>query len=155
MFPPATMVPDWSRNTANGWAAVHGYHYVKGNYRLINDNLLDLSHAQSVHTTTFAGPGVNEAPWRCRWMVTSSAPGEPFVHGSNADSSKTRHEQRSGSLSWFDFMAPCYTLVILSVEPPGPTQTIGEPLFIAMNSATPETERTMHYFWSLARCPAH
>ena len=57
------LIPGWiSRNTDAGWKAVHGYHHVKGQWQLVIDNLLDLSHVTYTHKTTLAGPGVDDTP---------------------------------------------------------------------------------------------
>ena len=147
------LIPDWSRNTAKGWTAIHGYHHVRCNYQLINDNLLDLSHTQFVHPTTLAGPGVNETPMELKIDGDVVRTGRTIR---NTDPTpmhlKLGLSGKVDRYQWSDFMAPCYTLVILSAEPVGETQNIGQPLFIVMNSAVPETAHTTHYFWSVARC---
>ena len=45
-----------------GWTGVHGTLYVKANYQLLIDNILDLTHVVFVHKTTLAGGGVAETP---------------------------------------------------------------------------------------------
>ena len=148
------LIPDWSRNTAPGWVAALGYHYVKGNYELVTDNLLDLSHTTYVHKTTLAGPGVDETP------MELSVDGDVIRTGRtirNVDPVPLHRAVMgiTGKIDrwqWSDFMAPSHIVVILGVEPAGTTSTINTPLFIVMNSATPETERTTHYFWSVSRC---
>ena len=56
------LIPDFSENVKAGWAGVHGTIYVKGNYQLLVDNLLDLTHVVFVHKSTLGGSGVAEAP---------------------------------------------------------------------------------------------
>ena len=55
-------IPDFSENVKPGWTGVHGMLYVKGNYQLLIDNILDLTHVVFVHKTTHAGGGVAETP---------------------------------------------------------------------------------------------
>jgi vanillate O-demethylase monooxygenase subunit len=55
-------IPDFSENVKPGWTGVHGMLYVKGNYQLLIDNILDLTHVVFVHKTTLAGGGVAETP---------------------------------------------------------------------------------------------
>ena len=52
------LIPDFSENVKPGWTGVHGTLYVKGNYQLLIDNILDLTHVVFVHKTTLAGGGV-------------------------------------------------------------------------------------------------
>ena len=148
------LIPDWSRNTAEGWTAVHGYHHVKGNYQLVIDNLLDLSHTTYVHKTTLAGPGVDETPMfvdvegdvvRTGRIIRNVDP-VPMHRATMKIDGKIDRWQLS------DFFSPCYILVTLGVEPAGTVETMTVPLFIVINSLTPETETTTHYFWSSARC---
>ena len=49
-------------NVKPGWTGVHGMLYVKANYQLLIDNILDLTHVVFVHKTTLAGGGVAETP---------------------------------------------------------------------------------------------
>ena len=44
------------------WVAAEGYHNVAADYRLLNDNLLDLSHETYVHTRTIGHEAVAESP---------------------------------------------------------------------------------------------
>lgn len=153
MADPA-LIPDWSRNTAEGWTAVHGYHHVEGNYQLVIDNLMDLSHTTYVHKTTLAGPGVDETPMfvnlegdvvRTGRIIRNVDP-VPMHRSTFGITGKIDRWQLS------DFFSPCYILVTLGVEPAGTVETMTTPLFIVINSLTPETETSTHYFWSSARC---
>ncbi|MBW9105065.1 aromatic ring-hydroxylating dioxygenase subunit alpha [Paraburkholderia phenoliruptrix] len=55
-------VPDFSYLDDPAWTACVGYHFVEADYRLINDNLLDLSHESYVHDTTIGNDAVAQAP---------------------------------------------------------------------------------------------
>ena len=53
--------------TCTGWtirngSSSEGYHHVEANYRLLNDNLLDLSHETYVHAKTIGHEAVAETP---------------------------------------------------------------------------------------------
>ena len=58
----ASTVPDvhWLDDPA--WVAAEGYHNVAADYRLLNDNLLDLSHETYVHMRTIGHEAVAESP---------------------------------------------------------------------------------------------
>ena len=49
----ASLVPDFHWMDDARWAAAEGYHHVEADYRLLIDNLLDISHETFVHPETF------------------------------------------------------------------------------------------------------
>ena len=57
------LVPDafWFANPA-AWATATGYHHIAAEYRLLVDNLLDLSHESFVHTDTIGNGAVADSP---------------------------------------------------------------------------------------------
>ena len=58
-----SLVPDIWRNEDAGWACVVGDPmYMKGDYRLVADNLLDPSHVSFVHRSTLGTDDVAEIP---------------------------------------------------------------------------------------------
>jgi vanillate O-demethylase monooxygenase subunit len=148
------LIPSWmSRNTDDGWKAVHGYHYVKGNYQLVIDNLLDLSHVTYTHKTTLGGPGIDETPMEVELdgdVVRTTrvirnvdpAPIHRAIKGFNGKIDRWQNSQ---------FDAPIYILVTLGAEYTGVTEKLVSPTHLVINSATPETETTTHYFWSVTR----
>jgi phenylpropionate dioxygenase-like ring-hydroxylating dioxygenase large terminal subunit len=149
-----TLIPDWSTNTAPGWAAVHGYHYVKANYQLVVDNLLDLSHVTYTHKTTLAGPGVDDVPMevfvedevvKTQRIIRNVDPA-PIHRATKGLNGKIDRWQLS------EFRAPIYILVTLGAEPAGTTEMLQMPSHLVLNSATPESATTTHYFWSVTRC---
>jgi phenylpropionate dioxygenase-like ring-hydroxylating dioxygenase large terminal subunit len=150
-----SLIPEWTaRNTDTGWTAVHGYHHVKGHYQLVLDNLLDLSHVTYTHKTTLAGPGIDDTPMevtidgdvvRTQRVIRNVDPA-PIHRATKGLTGKIDRWQLSA------FHAPIYILVTLGAEPAGTTETLQVPSHLVINSATPETETTTHYFWSVTRC---
>ena len=57
------LVPDVHWMDSPGWVAAEGYHHVAANYKLLNDNLLDLSHETYVHGKTIGHDSVAESPF--------------------------------------------------------------------------------------------
>jgi vanillate O-demethylase monooxygenase subunit len=149
------LIPEWtSRNTDAGWTAVHGYHHVKGHYQLVIDNLLDLSHVTYTHKTTLAGPGVDDTPMevevdgnvvRTSRVIRNVDPA-PIHRATKGLTGKIDRWQLS------EFRAPIYILVTLGAEPAGTTENLQTPSHMVINAATPETDATTHYFWSVTRC---
>jgi vanillate O-demethylase monooxygenase subunit len=150
----AEQIPDLSRNTSRDWVAVRDYIYVKGNYQLLIDNIMDLTHTFFVHKSTLAGPGVNENPL----TVTVD---ENSVHGErvmrNVDPAPIFRAAlgRDGKIDrWqiIEYHPPILAVAILAAKEPGTVETLDVPTHILYNLFTPETERTTHYFWSTVRC---
>ena len=44
-----------------------------------------------------------------------------------------------------------YIKIILGAKEAGANTPMGEPVHVVLNSLTPESENTIHYFWSVAR----
>ncbi len=148
------LIPEWvGRNTADGWKAVYGYHHVKGHYQLVIDNLLDLSHITYTHKTTLAGPGIDETPMaveqegdvvRTSRVIRNVDPA-PIHRAIKGFTTKIDRWQLS------EFRAPIYILVTLGAELAGTHENLQQPTHLVINSATPETDNTTHYFWSVTR----
>jgi vanillate monooxygenase len=150
------LLPDWSPHTSPEWTTVHGYHYVKANYLLLIDNLLDLTHLAFVHRTTLGASGPSD--WLAQQQVWTE--GEAVrtrrVMRDVAPSGLVRATKRfvDGRIdrfqtSWFGL--PSYVLVSLGAEAAGARDEMELPHHIVPNNITPETETTTHYFWSVSR----
>ena len=59
----AAVVPDVRWRELAGWKFIGGYEHVAADYRLLNDNLLDLSHESFVHRDTIGNHAVADAPF--------------------------------------------------------------------------------------------
>lgn len=124
-------------------------------YRLGIDNLLDLSHLAYVHRTTLGNPAVAESAEVgterhgegvrvTRWMIDVPAP--PMYRrlvdfGTNID-------------RWqiIDFSPPGFVKLDLGGAPTGTGARQGDRSRgferKSLNALTPETERSIHYFWA-------
>jgi vanillate O-demethylase monooxygenase subunit len=117
------------------------------------DNLLDLSHVTYTHKTTLAGPGVDDTPMEVEidgevvrtTRVIRNVDPAPIHRAIKGFTGKIDRWQNS------QFDAPSYILVTLGAEIAGTTEKLIEPTHLVINSITPETERTSHYFWSVTR----
>lgn len=56
------LVPDFHWMTSPDWAVAQGYHFIEADYRLLVDNLLDLSHETFVHPETIGTAAVADSP---------------------------------------------------------------------------------------------
>ena len=148
-----TLIPDFSENVKPGWTGVHGLLYVKGNYQLLIDNILDLTHVVFVHKTTLAGGGVTETPLEVE-IKDDLVRGRRLMR--NVDTAPIYKAARNlhGKIDrwqYLEFRPPIYARITLGAREAGSELPFGTPTHVVLNSFTPETERTTHYFWSTVR----
>lgn len=137
-----------------GRKVLRGYTHVKAPYEFCTDNLMDLSHIEFVHRSTFAGDGVIFAGvhtvidegatlhsnW---WMENVPAPSAcrpPYVEGQLTD-------------HWLDMRwnAPASMQLRLGATLPGTPREAGYEVGGQAHIVTPETATTAHYFTANAR----
>ncbi|MDO8370331.1 MAG: aromatic ring-hydroxylating dioxygenase subunit alpha [Polaromonas sp.] len=160
------LVPDMHWNDDPAWAGDGKLITVKCDYRLVVDNLMDLTHEAFVHGSSIGNREVAEAPFVAthgdrtatvtRWMENITPP--PFWAG------QIRHARNYSGLvdRWqvIRFEAPCTVTIDVGVAEAG-TGAIpkdGQPgdrsqgvNGFVLNTITPETNGTCHYFWAFAR----
>ncbi|MBP7336531.1 aromatic ring-hydroxylating dioxygenase subunit alpha [Niveispirillum sp.] len=149
----ADLVPDLPWLTLPHWTSSTGYTHVMGDYRLLSDNLLDLSHETYIHQATI-GNGEEESiadyPVRVtvdgkvirahREMPDITPP--PFfklLAGGGDD-----RIDRWQTAIW---TAPAVNMTDVGVRPVGAglDKTL---VSRVLHLLTPETERSTHYFWA-------
>ena len=146
---PST-IPDFSVHEDPGYRTFYELLPVKGNYQLVCDNLLDLSHTQFLHHMLTQTDGDERT-------VDLKQEGETIT--SIGVSRNFRRDPFAAALwpdgperidSYFDLRwdAPGNMLLHISATPVG-----GGKGFTVYGAqlATPESETTTHYFWSFAR----
>lgn len=160
------LVPDMHWNDDPAWAGDGKLITVKCDYRLVVDNLMDLTHEAFVHGSSIGNREVAEAPFVAthgdrtatvtRWMEGIEAP--PFWAG------QIRHARNySGPVDRWQvirFEAPCTVTIDVGVAEAGSgavpkggqpgDRSKGVNGFV-LNTITPETNGTCHYFWAFAR----
>lgn len=149
-----TLIPaDWELNDHPDWTTVFGYHHVKGKYLLMLDNVLDLTHVACVHPTTLSSPQLSGAPNKVEiegdeirsLRVTYNGDTAPLFKAAKGLASKIDRGQK------LHFTLPSNMLGDTRGCPPG-TNDINEAfLYCVLNSFTPETDGSCHYFRSVAR----
>lgn len=140
------------------WRVLSGHLQVAGNYQLVSDNLLDLTHAPYLHPG-FKMPGVTPEQ-QLAATVTKVEQGERSVH-------YYRHRNglppNQATIDLFGFPAqPAISRTHMHWYPPalidfdngthfeGQTEMEGL-CFPQAHCITPETETTCHYFFAAAR----
>jgi phenylpropionate dioxygenase-like ring-hydroxylating dioxygenase large terminal subunit len=149
------LVPDYSWFDAGvpGYRTIHGYVHVEADFRLVIDNLLDLSHAEFLHANTVGTPGSSGSVknsldvgerhvtvLRKVFDLPPSAVFRPVWH-------KTERIDQQANMTW---RAPSHLLLDLGIMPPGGELSQGLH-FPSAHILTPETERTTHYFYANTR----
>ena len=160
------LVPDMHWNDDPAWAGDGKLITVKCDYRLVVDNLMDLTHEAFVHGSSIGNREVAEAPFVAthgdrtatvtRWMEGIEAP--PFWAG------QIRHARNyTGPVDRWQvirFEAPCTVTIDVGVAEAGSgaVPKDGQPgdrskgvNGFVLNTITPETNGTCHYFWAFAR----
>ncbi len=153
----AALIPDFHWNDDPDWVAVDGYFYIKGSYRLLIDNLLDLSHVAYVHATTLGTEGVANFPVKVRrdpdtvhverWIFDEPAPPLFKLVGGftgKVDRWQMIHHQEP---SHFVIDVGCAEAGTGAIDG---DRSQGVTMF-SNHTLTPETETSTHYFWHHAR----
>lgn len=148
------LLPDFHENDSPGWSAAHGYLRVAAHYQLLIDNLLDLTHLPFVHKTTLAGPGIVENLMRVEvdGDVVRARRDMPNVDPAPIHRVLRYFPGKIDRYQEFEFRLPVYIHLNLGANPADSDEDRGIPHHVVMNSLTPETERSTHYFWSIAQC---
>jgi vanillate O-demethylase monooxygenase subunit len=151
------LIPDLWPCSAEGWVFDGGYNHVACDYRLMIDNLMDLTHETHVHSGSIGQPELMEAPidtrvdgdqvFVTRWMPGVDAP--PFWRAALKQDGPVDRWQIC------QFILPSSVIIDVGVAPMGAGATVeqhdqGVRGFV-IDSMTPETETSMHYFWGMAR----
>ncbi len=153
-------VPDIFWMTDPAWAISDGYHHVAANYQLLNDNLLDLSHETFVHAHTIGNGAVADSP------LTVSQDGQNIVRA-HRDMLNCEpppfYVKAAGFTGRIDrwhttiFTPPAFNIIENGSMPAGSDKEEARRKGLTrerrvINLITPETEKSSHYFWAIARC---
>ena len=170
------LVPDLHWNDDPAWAGDGKLITVQCDYRLVIDNLMDLTHETFVHGSSIGQRAVAEAPFVAthgdrtatvtRWMENIDAP--PFWAGQIRQARD--YVGKVDRWQIIRFEAPCTVTIDVGVAEAGSgavphhwTAVQGDqadPRISnrskgvtgnVLNTITPETDGSCHYFWAFAR----
>jgi vanillate O-demethylase monooxygenase subunit len=151
------LIPDFWPCSTPGWTFDGGYYPIACDYRLVIDNLMDLTHETYVHQGSIGQQEINETPLETevrgeevivrRWMPGIEPP--PFW----------RDALRSTGLvdRWqiCHFLPPSSILIDVGVAPVGAGATPEDHdqgvRGMVIDALTPQDETHTHYFWGMAR----
>lgn len=147
------LIPDFQCHVAPDRRLVKGVVSMGANYRLINDNLLDLSHVEFLHPTTLASEAIARGEHAVhvdgltvrsdRWCPDGAAP--PAWGAQMPD-----HEGPVDHWLEMRWTAPSMMLLDVGITPTGQPRSAGVGALVSHN-LTPETETSTHYFWGVTR----
>jgi vanillate monooxygenase len=156
------LVPDLHWNDDPEWAGDGKLIHLECGYKLIVDNLMDLTHETFVHGASIGQRSIAEVPFEVthgrrsatvtRWMEDVEPP--PFW--------KMQLEWKTGEPAgkvdrWqiIHFEPPSTIAIDVGVAPTGTGAPEGDRSAgvngFVLNTMTPETERSCHYFWAFVR----
>lgn len=158
---PAT-IPDMHQLASPDWAGDGKTIHAGCNYQLIIDNLMDLTHEEFVHSSSIGQDELSESSFETthdertvtvtRWMRDIDPP--PFWLKNMRD----KYPGFSGKVDrWqiIHFEAPSTICIDVGVAKAGTGAREGDRSQgvngYVMNTMTPETDRTSHYFWAFMR----
>lgn len=150
-------IPDLHWNQDPDWASDGRTINVKCDYRLVLDNLMDLTHETFVHGSSIGNDAVAEAPFQTthgertvtvtRWMRDIDPP--PFWAGQLGKPGRVDRWQI------IRFEAPATIAIDVGVAPAGTGAPEGDRSQgvngCVLNTITPQTDSTCLYFWAFAR----
>lgn len=148
------LIPDLHWLDAPGWQATTGYLHFNCDYRLINDNLLDLSHETYIHKHTIGNDAVADSPAVTEVIgnrvvrVHREMPNiEPPPLFAQAQGNNGRINRWQIAI----YMAPGFNMTEVGFHPVGTDRTTNHLMMRPIHIITPETEHSSHYIWGLAR----
>lgn len=153
------LIPDWWWADHPDWACTRPDPiYLRCNYQLVNDNVLDVTHLAYVHATSIGSAAITEFPLKTereedlvrmtRWIIDRPAP--PLYQGAG---------QFAGNVDRWQIVEhrpPCYSVNFAGCADTGTGAPEGERRgkridLMALSAPTPETESTTHYFFAFVR----
>ena len=141
-----------------GWRAKGEKLDLPGNYQLLVDNLLDLTHLQFVHPTTLGTDAIASKPITTeregdlvrvtRWILDSPPP--PFLQKAGGFAP----DENIDRWQIIEFTPPGFVRLDVGGALAGTGATEGDRSdgvsMRNLNAITPETDTTTHYFWAQA-----
>ena len=151
-------IPDFHWNDGTEWIGEGGTFYsLKCDYRLVVDNLMDLTHETYVHANSIGHEAITDTPFDVthtdrtatvtRWMINIEPP--PFW---------AKQLGKPGQVDRWQmiyFQAPGVVIGDVGVAPTGTGAPQGDRsqgvngCFLA--AITPESDKSCHYFWNFVR----
>ena len=148
------LIPDLHWLDAPGWVAATGYLHFNANYKLVNDNLLDLSHETYIHKHTIGNEAVADSPAvmdvvgrrmvRVHREMPNIEPPPFFALAQGHDGPINRWQIAI-------YMPPGFNMTEVGFHAVGTDRNADHLMMRPIHIITPETDSSSHYIWGLAR----
>jgi vanillate O-demethylase monooxygenase subunit len=148
------LIPDLHWMDAPGWRATTGYLHFNADYRLVNDNLLDLSHETYIHKHTIGNDAVADAPVVTEVIdnrVVRAHREMPNIDPPPFFALAQGHHGRINRWQIAIYMAPGLNMTEVGFHAVGTDRVDDHLMLRPIHLITPETDHTSHYIWGLAR----
>ncbi len=153
------LIPDYHYNEMPGLRVLGERIPMKGQYQLLVDNLMDLSHLAYTHRKTIGVEAVAEKAAAGHRMVdgTVVVERETLDHGLPPGLSKAfKYDRNVDRWQTIRFVPPSGVVIQSHLAPTGEARDPATRLQHGwtqhiLNFITPETANTLHYFWRSAR----
>lgn len=156
------LIPDMHQMDHPEWTGDGLTIHAECNFQLIVDNLMDLTHEEFVHGSSIGQKELSESDFVTshngntvtvtRWMLNIDPP--PFWK-KNMNDKFPGYDGKVDRWQIIHFEAPGTICIDVGVAKAGTGATEGDRSQgvngFVMNTITPETARTSHYFWSFQR----
>ena len=149
---PAT-IPDFSCHIDPNYPSVEGVIEMHGNYELITDNLMDLSHVEFLHKGILGSDAIKRGQheilqdgttvWSNRWCPDGLAP-PAWDHMFNDYGKPVDH------WLYMRWDAPSHMLLDVGITPTGRPRNEGIWMY-GTDILTPKNETSTYYYWGVAR----
>jgi phenylpropionate dioxygenase-like ring-hydroxylating dioxygenase large terminal subunit len=151
------LIPDLWPCSHPDWVFDGGHYRIACDYRLMIDNLMDLTHETHVHAGSIGQPEIMAAPLECRvegeevylsrWMPGITPP--PFWRDA------LRQDGPVDRWQICRFLLPAAVMIDVGVAPVSAGATLERHdqgvRGMVVDFMTPETATSHHYFWGMAR----
>jgi vanillate O-demethylase monooxygenase subunit len=155
-------IPVFTWNNDPAWGFGGGVFHIDCDYRLMIDNLMDLTHETYVHATSIGQKELDEAPVSTKMengqVVTSrfieKAMAPPFWQNA-LQANGLAHDVPVDRWQICQFTPPSHIMIEVGVAHAGKGGKDADPAHkvnaIVVDFITPESENSMWYFWGFAR----
>ncbi len=152
------LIPDLWPCSTPGWTFDGGYYHVAADYRLMIDNLMDLTHETHVHSGSIGQPELMAAPIETSVRRALRSRFRAGCRASKRRRSGASALKQDGPVDRWqicEFVAPSSVMIDVGVAPVGAGATLDNHdqgvRGMVIDCMTPESEGRMHYFWGMAR----
>ncbi len=148
------LIPDLHWMDAPGWSATTGYLHFNADYRLVNDNLLDLSHETYIHKHTIGNDAVADSPAVMNVIgrrVVRVHREMPNIEPPPFFALAQGHDGRINRWQIAIYMAPGFNMTEVGFHAVDTDRLQDHLMMRPIHIITPETDHTAHYIWGLTR----